>query len=152
MQAGTLPVLTEADVGSDQFSEAPCVALLLQHSAKMVVGTQNGEGRRFRQCVTFSLRFYFEMILLATMKNLRLMFSAAVVGSAVLGIGTASAALASNENDGGNETGGFRLLGPGGVVTDGVNPVFHRSLRAAASSAYGYAPGLASKRRDHVKK
>jgi hypothetical protein len=39
------------------------------------------------------------------------------------------------------------LLGAGGVVTDGVNPVYHRSLRAHASStrthagnAYGYAP------------
>ena len=77
---------------------------------------------------------------------------ARMVLATALTIGTASVALASNENDGGNETGGYRLLGPGGVVTDGVNPVFHRSLRAAASSAYGYAPGLASKRRDHVKK
>jgi hypothetical protein len=59
---------------------------------------------------------------------------------AALAIGTAGAALASNENDG--DTGGFRLLGPGGVVTDGVNPVFHRSLRAGASKAYGYAPGF----------
>jgi hypothetical protein len=70
--------------------------------------------------------------------------------AAALAIGTAGAALASNENDG--DTGGYRQLGPGGVVTDGVNPVFHRSLRVGASSAYGYAPGYASKRRDHVKK
>jgi hypothetical protein len=77
---------------------------------------------------------------------------ARMVLATALTIGTASAALASNENDGGNETGGYRLLGPGGVVTDGVNPVFHRSLRAGASSAYGYVPGFASKRRDHVKK
>ena len=56
-----------------------------------------------------------------------------------LTIGTACAALAANENDG--DTGGYRLLGPGGVVTDGVNPVYHRSLRAHAGSAYGYAPG-----------
>jgi hypothetical protein len=60
-----------------------------------------------------------------------------------LAIGTAGAALASNENDG--DTGGYRLLGPGGVVTDGVNPVFHRSLRAGASKAYGYAPGVDTK-------
>jgi hypothetical protein len=43
-------------------------------------------------------------------------------------------------------------LGPGGVVTDGVNPVFHRSLRGGASGAYGYAPASTSKPRDHVKK
>jgi hypothetical protein len=65
--------------------------------------------------------------------------------AAALTIGTACAALASNENDG--DTGGYRLLGAGGVVTDGVNPVYHRSLRvhasdarAHASNAYGYAP------------
>jgi hypothetical protein len=75
-----------------------------------------------------------------------------IVLAAAIAVGTAGAALASNENDGGNETGGYRLLGPGGVVTDGVNPVFHRSLRAAASGAYGYAPASASKPRDHVKK
>jgi hypothetical protein len=64
-----------------------------------------------------------------------------------LALATAGSAMASNENDGGNETGGYRLLGAGGVVTDGVNPVYHRSLRAHASStrthagnAYGYAP------------
>ena len=63
-----------------------------------------------------------------------------------LAVATAGAAMASNENDG--DTGGYRLLGPGGVVTDGVNPVYHRSLRAHASNArthaanaYGYAPG-----------
>jgi hypothetical protein len=64
--------------------------------------------------------------------------------AAALAIGTAGAALASNENDG--NVGGYRLLGPGGVVTDGVNPVFHRSLRAGASKAYGYAPGVDSQR------
>jgi hypothetical protein len=42
-----------------------------------------------------------------------------IVLAAALAIGTAGAALASNENDGGNETGGYRELGPGGVVTDG---------------------------------
>jgi hypothetical protein len=63
--------------------------------------------------------------------------------AAALAVGTAGAALASNENDG--DTGGYRLLGPGGVVTDGVNPVFHRSLRTGASNAYGYAPNFAPK-------
>ena len=77
---------------------------------------------------------------------------AKMVLATALAIGTAGAALASNENDGGNETGGFRQLGPGGVVTDGVNPVYHRSLRAHASDAYAYVPGPAPKRRDHVKK
>jgi hypothetical protein len=58
-----------------------------------------------------------------------------------LTIGTACAALASNEND---ITGGYRLLGPGGVVTDGVNPVYHPSMmRTGAGKSYGYAPGVA---------
>jgi hypothetical protein len=56
--------------------------------------------------------------------------------AAALAIGTAGAALASQDSD---SYGGFRELGPGGVVTDGVNPVFHPSLRAGASGAYGYA-------------
>jgi hypothetical protein len=77
---------------------------------------------------------------------------ARMVLATALTVCTAGAVLASNENDGGNETGGFRLLGPGGVVTDGVNPAYHRSLRAHASDAYDYVPGSASKRRDHVKK
>ena len=64
-------------------------------------------------------------------------------------LGTAGAVLASPDSD---SNGGFRLLGPGGVVTDGVNPVYHRSLRGHASDAYAYVPGSASKRRDHVKK
>jgi hypothetical protein len=74
-----------------------------------------------------------------------------IVLAAALAIGTAGSALASNENDGGNETGGYRQLGPGGVVTDGVNPVFHRSLRAGASSAYGYVPGFAPGHTKHTK-
>jgi hypothetical protein len=60
--------------------------------------------------------------------------------AAALAIGTVGAALASNEND---ETGGYRQLGPGGVVTDGANPVFHRSMRA--NNAFGYAPGYTVK-------
>jgi hypothetical protein len=62
--------------------------------------------------------------------------------AAALTLGTAFAALAANEND---TSGGYRELGPGGVVTDGVNPVFHRSLRAGAGNAYGYAPDFAPK-------
>jgi hypothetical protein len=58
-------------------------------------------------------------------------------------LGAASAALASNENDG--DTGGYRRLGPGGIVTDGVNPVFHPSMRGTAGSAYGYAPAASHK-------
>jgi hypothetical protein len=77
---------------------------------------------------------------------------ARMVLATALTIGTACAALASNENDAGNETGGYRVLGPGGVVTDGVNPAYHRSLRAHASDAFAYTPGSASKRRDHVRK
>jgi hypothetical protein len=64
-----------------------------------------------------------------------------------LTVATVGAAVASNENDGGNETGGYRQLGPGGVVTTGVNPAYHRSLRAhvsgarhAGNAAYGFAP------------
>ena len=58
-----------------------------------------------------------------------------------LTLGTAFAARAANEND---QTGGYRELGPGGVVTDGVNPVFHPSMRGAAGNAYGSAPNFAS--------
>jgi hypothetical protein len=67
--------------------------------------------------------------------------------AAALSVATFGVALASNENDGGNETGGYRKLGPGGVVTNGVNPAYHRSLRAHVSkarphagNAYGFAP------------
>jgi hypothetical protein len=58
-------------------------------------------------------------------------------------VGAASAAVAATENE---PTGGYRLLGPGGVVTDGVNPVFHPSMRADARNANAYAPGPTSKR------
>ena len=63
--------------------------------------------------------------------------------AAALTLGTAFAALAANENDG--DTGGYRQLGPGGVVTDGVNPVYLPSLRGTAGSSYGYAPAAAHK-------
>jgi hypothetical protein len=44
-----------------------------------------------------------------------------LVLAAVLVLGAGSLAQASNENDGGNETGGYVL--PGSM--DGVNPVYH---------------------------
>ena len=59
-------------------------------------------------------------------------------------LGTAGAVLASPDSDA--TVGGYRQLGPGGVVTDGVNPVLHASLRNAARNVYGYAPGPAAKR------
>jgi hypothetical protein len=61
--------------------------------------------------------------------------------AAALAIGTAGAALADNDG----YTGGFRELGSGGVVTDGVNPVYHPSMRTGASNAYGYAPNFTPK-------
>ena len=48
--------------------------------------------------------------------------------AAALIFGAASAVQAASENDGGNETGGYRL-GPMGQHFGGVNPVYHRSLR-----------------------
>jgi hypothetical protein len=70
-----------------------------------------------------------------------------IVLATALTIGAAGVALASNENE---ITGGYRELGPGGFVTDGVNPVFHPSLRAqgakaTATKAYGYAPDSVTK-------
>jgi hypothetical protein len=66
--------------------------------------------------------------------------------AAALAIGTVGAALASNENE---DVGGYRLLGAGGVVTDGVNPAFHQSLRGGANNSggnsYGFAPIHTSK-------
>src|SRR6202040_3326642 len=66
--------------------------------------------------------------------------------AAALTLGTVGAALAAPDTD---PTGGFRELGPGGFVTDGVNPAYHPSLRGAAGNAgtagnaYGFAPGSA---------
>jgi hypothetical protein len=74
--------------------------------------------------------------------------------AAVLVLGAGSLAQAANDNDGGNETGGYVLPGN----TDGVNPVYHprwfpeyghvmRSYDRAnkftysgAGAAYGYVP------------
>jgi hypothetical protein len=64
-----------------------------------------------------------------------------IVLATALTIGAASVAMASNEND---TPGGYRELGPGGFVTDGVNPAYHPSLRAHGANAYGYAPGAAT--------
>ena len=64
-----------------------------------------------------------------------------------LTLSAAYAAMAAPDTE---DRGGYRLLGPGGVVTDGVNPVYHRSLmqgatpRGTAAGAYGFAPGAAS--------
>jgi hypothetical protein len=62
--------------------------------------------------------------------------------AAALAIGTVGAAMASNENE---DVGGYRQLGPGGVVTDGVNPAYHPSLHSGANNSYGYAPGTTPK-------
>ena len=54
-------------------------------------------------------------------------------------LGAASVAQASNENDGGNETGGFVV--PGSTV--GVNPAYHPGWFGKgrnAGDAFGYAP------------
>jgi hypothetical protein len=53
-----------------------------------------------------------------------------------LALGAASVALAANENDG--QTGGYRELGSGAVVADGVNPIFHPSMHGSARKAYDY--------------
>jgi hypothetical protein len=59
-----------------------------------------------------------------------------------LALSTACAAVAAPETAD-QTSGGYRLLGPGGVVTDGVNPAFHPSMRADARNANAYAPGHA---------
>jgi hypothetical protein len=54
-------------------------------------------------------------------------------------LGAASVAQASNENDGGNETGGYVLPGS----ADGVNPAYHPGWFGSgrnAGDAFGYAP------------
>jgi hypothetical protein len=63
----------------------------------------------------------------------------ALVGALMLG--TASAVQAANENDGGNETGGYALPGS----TAGVNPAYHQGRfgqthNNRAGDAFGYAP------------
>jgi len=65
---------------------------------------------------------------------------------AALTLGAASVVMAAPDTD---PNGGYRELGPGGTVTDGVNPAYHRSLhgkstRGYAGEAYGFAPGAAA--------
>ena len=64
----------------------------------------------------------------------KLALAAALISSAV--IGAASSALASNDNDGGNETGGYVV--PGSL--DGVNPVYHPGIfgNPAVARSYGF--------------
>ena len=51
-------------------------------------------------------------------------------------IGTACVALAAPDTD---PNGGFRQEGPGGIVTDGVNPTFHPTMhREGGDAASGY--------------
>jgi hypothetical protein len=58
-----------------------------------------------------------------------------------LTLGAASVVMAAPDTD---PKGGYRELGPGGVVTDGVNPAYHPSMRhesrGYAGEAYGFAP------------
>ena len=54
--------------------------------------------------------------------------------AAIIMLGAGALAQASNENDGGNNTGGYVLPGS----TAGVNPVYHRSMRGNAGNSYGY--------------
>ena len=63
--------------------------------------------------------------------------------AAALIFGAASAVQAASENDGGNETGGYRL-GPMGQHFGGVNPVYHRSLRNGYrydNGPFAFVPG-----------
>jgi hypothetical protein len=59
--------------------------------------------------------------------------------AAALIFGAASAVQAANENDGGNETGGYHY-GPMGQYFGGANPVHHRSLRYGYRYKYGSGP------------
>jgi hypothetical protein len=56
----------------------------------------------------------------------------AIALATALTLGVASAALAAPDTD---PVGGYRELGPGGVVKDGVNPVFHPSMHKAGGDA-----------------
>jgi hypothetical protein len=63
--------------------------------------------------------------------------------AATLVLGAASGVQAANENDGGNETGGFRV-GPLGQKFQGANPAYHRSMRYE-HGVYAYVPGYPSR-------
>jgi hypothetical protein len=63
--------------------------------------------------------------------------------AAALIFGVASAAQAASENNGGNETGGYRV-GPMGQHFSGANPAYHRSMRYAYrydNSPFAFVPG-----------
>jgi hypothetical protein len=62
-----------------------------------------------------------------------------------LTVGAASIAVAAPDTD---PKGGFRELPMGGFVTDGVNPVYHPSMRGG--NAYGYAPNAAKPTKTHT--
>ncbi len=59
--------------------------------------------------------------------------------AAALIFGAASAVQAANENDGGNETGGYRV-GPMGQHFGGANPVYHSRYRYGGG-AFAFVPG-----------
>jgi hypothetical protein len=79
--------------------------------------------------------------------NTKITIAAIALSTAIAFSGAASVAQASNENDGGNETGGYAL--PGSMV--GVNPVYHPGWfgghNTRASDVFGYAPVLRHKHR-----
>jgi LTXXQ motif family protein len=54
------------------------------------------------------------------------------VATTTLALGSAAAALAADHED---QSGGFRELGSGATITEGVNPVDHRSLQKALMDA-----------------
>jgi hypothetical protein len=60
-------------------------------------------------------------------------------------LGAASVAQASNENDGGDNTGGYVLPGS----TDGVNPAYHRGSYGKGRSAYRGGGAFAYSPLDH---
>jgi hypothetical protein len=60
--------------------------------------------------------------------------------AAALILGVASGVQAANENDGGNETGGFHR-GTMGQHFGGANPVYHRSMRYSMRHEHRYDSG-----------
>jgi hypothetical protein len=59
------------------------------------------------------------------------MFIKIAIATTALVLGTAPLALAADHED---QSGGFRELGSGATVTEGMNPAYHPSLRDAESS------------------
>jgi hypothetical protein len=56
----------------------------------------------------------------------------AIALATALTLGTVCAALAAPDTD---QKGGYREEGAGGIVTDGVNPVYHPSMHKAGGDA-----------------